>query len=202
MIKFSQKEVDYIVSKDPALLAAVNKFGIIEEAEEMNDIFSAIVKHIISQMLSNKVAEVINNRILAIVGSYTPNNILNADNEELRKCGTSYAKIKYIKNFCMMVKNDVIELDHLDGLSDEELVRYLTKIPGVGTWTAEMIACFTLGRLNIFSWDDVALKNGIMKVHIEFKTLSKKRFEKLRKLYTPYCSVAAAYYYKVNDYGI
>lgn len=174
MLKFTQKEVDYIVSKDLALLPAVNKFGIFVQTEEMNVIFSAIARHIISQMLSNKVAEVINNRILSIVGSYTTNNILNADTEKLRKCGTSYAKIKYIKNFCMMVKNSEIELDHLDGLRDEEVVAYLTKIPGVGTWTAEMIACFTLGRLNIFSWDDVALKNGIMKVHTEFKTLRKK----------------------------
>lgn len=72
MIKFTQKEVNYIVSKDHALLPAVNKFGIFVQAEEMNDIFSAIARHIISQMLSNKVAEVINNRILSIVGSFYP----------------------------------------------------------------------------------------------------------------------------------
>lgn len=73
------------------------------------------------------------------------------------------------------------------------------KIPGVGKWTAEMIAMFSLGRLNIFSYDDVALKNGILKIHCELKTLSKTRFEKLKKLYSPFCSVAALYYYHAND---
>ena len=61
-----------------------------------------------------------------------------------------------------------------------------------------MIAEFTLGRLNIFSFDDVALQNGIKKAH-GYKTLSKQRFERLRKKYSPFASVASLYYYAIND---
>ena len=60
-------------------------------------------------------------------------------------------------------------------------------------------ALFSLGRENIFSFNDVALKRGIMKCHPNFKTVSETRFEKLRKLYSPYCSYASLYFYKVND---
>ena len=86
----------------------------------------------------------------------------------------------------------------MKNLSDNEIINYLRQIKGVGLWTAEMISLFSLGKNNIFSYDDVALRNGIMKAK-GFKTLSKKRFEMLRKKYSPYCSFASLYFYKVND---
>ena len=72
-------------------------------------------------------------------------------------------------------------------------------IRGIGEWTAEMIMLFVLDKENVFSWNDVALKRGIMKVHKEYKTLSRIRFEKLRKIYSPYYSYASLYFYAVND---
>lgn len=87
----------------------------------------------------------------------------------------------------------------MNELSDIELIKSLTKIKCVSEWTAEMIALFNLERENIFSFKDVALKGGILKFHPQFKSLSKKHFEKLRKLYSPYCSYASLYFYKVND---
>lgn len=86
----------------------------------------------------------------------------------------------------------------LNDLDDENVIKYFRTIKGVGKWTAEMLALFSIGRENIFSYDDVALRNGIMKAK-EFKTLSKKRFDMLRKKYSPYCSYASLYFYKVND---
>lgn len=86
----------------------------------------------------------------------------------------------------------------LNDLYDENVIKYFRTIKGVGKWTAEMLALFSIGRENIFSYDDVALRNGIMKAK-GFKTLSKKRFDMLRKKYSPYCSYASLYFYKVND---
>ena len=151
-------------------------------------------------MLSNKVADIIQTRFEKLLGDVTPQNVLRIDDDEIRKCGISYSKINYIKGFARMVLNGEIDLASIYDMSDEEIIKYLTKIKGVGKWTAEMIATFSLGRLNIFSFDDVALRAGIMKVHTEFKSLSKTRFERLKKLYSPYCTVAAIYYYHVNDF--
>ena len=83
-------------------------------------------------------------------------------------------------------------------MCENVLDKSIENIKGVGRWTAEMVVEFTLGRLNIFSYYDVALKNGIMKAH-SYKSLSKNRFEILRKKYSPYCSVASLYYYALND---
>ena len=199
MIEYTQEMMDYIKSKDSKLGVFMDKYGFIEIGID-GDVFSSIVSSIISQMLSNKVADIIQTRFEKLLGDVTPQNVLRIDDDEIRKCGISYSKINYIKGFARMVLNGEIDLASIYDMSDEEIIKYLTKIKGVGKWTAEMIATFSLGRLNIFSFDDVALRAGIMKVHTEFKSLSKTRFERLKKLYSPYCTVAAIYYYHVNDF--
>ena len=185
-------------SSDSVFNKLIEKYGLLETHSSF-DLFSSFIFHFIGQMLSNKVADVLWTRFVNLVGEVEPHNILNIPDDKIRNIGISRAKIEFIKSFCNVIINKKIVLDSLNSLSDDELIRTLTKIKGVGEWTAEMIALFSLGRENIFSFKDVALKRGIMKCHPNFKTLSKTRFEKLRKLYSPYCSYASLYFYKVND---
>ena len=105
---------------------------------------------------------------------------------------------EYIIELSNSILEGKYDFSLLDEMSDDDAIKYLVQIKGVGKWTAEMIVEFTMGRLDIFSYDDVALQNGIKKAH-GFKTLSKQRFERLRKKYSPYCSVASVYYYAHND---
>lgn len=79
------------------------------------------------------------------------------------------------------------------------MIDYLRQIKGVGRWTAEMIALFSLGRSNIFCFDDVALKLGILKAYPDYKTMNKPRFNQLRKKFSPYCSYASLYFYASHD---
>lgn len=133
-----------------------------------------------------------------LVGEITPENVLQVGKEAIRECGISLKKAEYILDLSNSVVDEVYDFSGLESMGDDEAVKYLMQIKGVGKWTAEMIVEFTMGRINIFSYDDVALQNGIKKAH-GFKTLSKMRFERLRKLYAPYCSVASIYYYAYND---
>ena len=188
----------FLKSSDSVFNKLIEKYGLLETHSSF-DLFSSFVFHFIGQMLSNKVADVLWTRFVNLVGEVEPHNILNVPDDKIRNIGISRAKIEFIKSFCNDIINKKIVLDSLNSLSNDELIRTLTKIKGVGEWTAEMIALFSLGRENIFSFKDVALKRGIMKCHPNFKTLSKTRFEKLRKLYSPYCSYASLYFYKVND---
>ena len=188
----------FLKSSDAVFNKLIEKYGLLETHSSF-DLFSSFVFHFIGQMLSNKVADVLWTRFVNLVGEVEPHNILNVPDDKIRNIGISRAKIEFIKSFCNDIINKKIVLDSLNSLSNDELIRTLTKIKGVGEWTAEMIALFSLGRENIFSFKDVALKRGIMKCHPNFKTLSKTRFEKLRKLYSPYCSYASLYFYKVND---
>lgn len=133
-----------------------------------------------------------------MVGDLTPENVSKLSVDDIRRCGISNKKAEYIIALSNAVFEGKYDFDQLYSMTDEQVIKYLMKIKGVGKWTAEMIAEFTMGRLNVFSFDDVALLNGIKKAH-GFKTLSKTRFERLRKLYSPYCSVASLYYYRCND---
>lgn len=172
---------------------------VILDGIRMRIFFSFIIFHIIGQMLSNKAAQTIIKRFKALVGEITPSNILSKRDDDIRACGISCSKVDYMKNFSKLVLDDNIRLDELSELDDDEVISRLTSIKGIGRWTAEMISSFSLNRLNIFSYEDAALKSGIMKVHDEFKTLSRNRFNRLKKLYSPYCTVAAIYYYEIND---
>ena len=147
----------------------VFKYGYIEKGLT-TDIFTSLVFHIIGQMFSNSAAETITARLVAKVGKITPENISLLSFEKIRECGISSRKTQYIKGLADDVLANRISLTDLTELSDEEIIDRLIKIKGVGRWTAEMICEFTLGRLNVFSFDDVALKNGIQKAH-GYKTL-------------------------------
>lgn len=197
MIHYTEKEMNYISEKSDVMTSLVQRFGLMETGPEQ-DVFSSLVTSIVGQMLSNTVAGIIVGRLRGILGDFTPENVLAKDVDTIKSCGISRRKAEYILALAQDVRDGRYEFEALDDMSDKDVIRYLMQIKGVGRWTAEMIAEFTMGRLDIFSYDDVALQNGIKKAH-GYKTLSKKRFEGLRKKYTPYCSVASLYYYALND---
>lgn len=197
MIEYGKTELDYISAKDPVMKELIAHFGYLGSGSR-TDVFSSLVSSIVGQMLSNKVADVIDGRLRQLVGDYTPELILQKSAEEIKGCGMSQRKAEYIRGLAQDVQEGKYDFALLEDMSDEEVIKYLMQIKGVGRWTAEMIAEFTLGRLNIFSFDDVALQNGIIKAH-GYKTLSRQRFERLRKKYAPYTSVASLYYYALND---
>ncbi len=197
MIDYGQKEMEYLAGKDPVMAKLIAHYGHFERGVEQT-VFSSLVTHIVSQMLSNKVGAVLNGRLHALVGEYTPEHILQQTPAAIKGIGISQRKAEYIVGLAKGKADGSYDFDAVSGMTDEEVVVYLCQIPGVGKWTAEMIAEFTLGRLDIFSYGDAALRGGMMRAH-GFKTLSKIRFERYRKKYTPYCSVASLYYYAIND---
>lgn len=197
MINYDTKEMQYISDKHPVMKTLVEHYGMLQMGK-VKDIYTSLVLHIISQMLANSVSETLIKRFINLVGEITPENVLRVGKEAIRECGISLKKAEYILELSNSVVEGGYDFSGLESMSDDEAVKHLMQIKGVGKWTAEMIVEFTMGRLNIFSYDDVALQNGIKKAH-GFKTLSKMRFERLRKLYAPYCSVASVYYYAYND---
>lgn len=197
MIQYTDSEMFYVASKDPVMNQLVNHYGHLYRGVN-TDIFSSLVQHIIGQMLSNKAAEKINIRFKTKVSKITPENIARCSLTELKESGISRQKATAIRELAIGVCNGKYCFDSFPEMSDSDVINYLMTIKGVGRWTAEMIVEFTLGRLNIFCFQDAALKNGIMKAHA-YKTLSEKRFKSLQKKYSPYCSVASLYYYALND---
>jgi len=136
------------------------------EIRLQKDYFLSLLGSIISQQLSGKVAEVIYQRVITFFkNDVTPEKILNADKEALRELGLSYRKVDYIKSLAEKVVSKEVHLDDIESLSNQEIIDMLTKIKGIGPWTAEMFLIFSLGRKNVFSVLDLGLRNGLQKLY-------------------------------------
>jgi len=146
-----------------------NELGHIPESQARTNesYFSDLCESIIGQQLSNKAADTIIGRIKKLLPdeSFTPESVFAADTETLRDAGASYAKISYIKNLAQAWQDNEIEHDKFAELSDEEIIKELTKVKGIGRWTAEMFLMFSLGRSDVFSAGDLGLKNAMIKTY-------------------------------------
>lgn len=197
MIQYNKTEMDYLSEKDEVMKQLIQRYGKLN-AGHVTDVYTSLVFHIIGQMLSNKVADLLVSRFIDLVGEVAPKAVLSKNIDDIKAIGISSRKVEYILELSKDVQDGKYKFDKFPNMNDEEVITYLMQIRGVGRWTAEMITEFTLGRLNVFSYDDVALQNGMKKAY-GFKTLSRKRFEKYRKKFSPYCSVASLYFYALND---
>lgn len=196
-IIYGKKEIKHLKSVDPKLENVIDEFGYLKR-EIIADLFSALVQSIISQQISTKAASTISNRLLNIVGELTPNNVIKLSDEALQSCGLSFKKVNYIKGISNAFINNEISHNDLNSLSDEEIITELTKLKGIGPWTAKMIMIHTLLRPDVLTFDDLGLREGMRILH-GLTVITKEHFNHYQKLYSPYGSVAAIYLWEVYD---
>lgn len=148
------------------------------------DYFVALCEDIVGQQLSGKAADSIWARFEKLFSKkqVTPDKLLKLTDEQIRNIGTSWAKVKYLKDLAGKVKAKAIHLESLEKLADSEVVVELTKIKGIGPWTAEMFLIFTLKREDIFSFGDLGLNKAIKKLY------GKRKPESIIKRWSPYRS--------------
>jgi 3-methyladenine DNA glycosylase/8-oxoguanine DNA glycosylase len=193
---YGKTEIDYLRKKDKRLGRAIDEIGIIERPVTP-DLFTALVSSIISQQISAKAAVTVRSRMQERLGAITPETIASASVEEIQQCGLSTRKAGYIKGIGMAIVQEELDISGLHELSDEEVIARLSALKGVGTWTAEMLLIFSMERPDVVSWDDLAIRRGMMKLY-GHKTLTKEQFERYRKRYSPYGSVASLYLWAVS----
>lgn len=146
---------------------------------------------IISQQISVKAADAILQRFLTLVGDpHSPTCVLAHDIEDFRAIGLSRQKANYIRSIAELTQNGTVRIDHLDDLSDTEVVAELVKIKGVGQWTAEMFLMFTLARPDVFSVGDLGLLNATKKLY-HAPDMTKEELLKLSEQWSPYRTTAA-----------
>ncbi len=153
--------------KDPILNNLYKKYGPHKFEDRGEKLLKELVESIISQQLSIKAADTIYSRFLKLFNNNFPSikQILDIDLEILRSAGMSYSKGQYIKNIAKAFEDKLIEVDKIKKMTDEEVIENLTKIKGVGKWTAEMTLIFTLKREDVFSIGDVGLKRAIKNLY-------------------------------------
>lgn len=198
--KYGEKEISYLKNKDKKLAEVIEKVGLIERKTDP-ELFSALVHHIVGQQISTKAQATIWERMKDSLGAVTPETILNVSIEEIRSFGISLRKVEYIKDFAEKVHTGEFDIEAAEKMEDDELIKYLTTLKGVGVWTAEMILLFCLQRPNVFSFDDLAIKRGLRMVY-HHRKIDRKLFEKYRRRFSPYCSVASLYLWAVSNGAI
>lgn len=197
---YSEKETDYLKSKDKRLCAVIERIGHINRTVD-SDLFSSVVHHIIGQQISTKAQETIWQRLQSSLGAVNADTVSAADEAALQALGMTYRKAGYIKEFARKVKSGKMNLEEIALLSDEDAIKALASLRGIGVWTAEMILLFCLQRPDIFSYDDLAIRRGLRMVY-HHREIDKKRFEKYRRRFSPYCSVASLYLWAVSGGAI
>jgi DNA-3-methyladenine glycosylase II len=196
IFRYGQKETEYLKRRDKKLGAAIDRIGMIER-NITPDPFTALVKSVVSQQISRKAAEAIWGRLCEELSEVTPRSIASAHMSDIRRCGLSARKAGYIKGLGDAVVYGEIDFSRFAEMQDDEIVRELSSLNGVGVWTAEMFLIFALCRPDVVSWGDLAIRRGMMNLY-GLKGLTKDRFERHRKRYSPYGSVASLYLWALS----
>ena len=159
---------------------------------------------IMSQQLSTKVADVFHRRFLDLYAGKEPtaHQISVTPFETLRGIGLSNAKANYVLNVSNFFIAEKITDDGLHKMSNEEVIKYLTQIKGVGQWTVEMILMFTLGREDVFAVDDLGIQQAICKLYkidAADKKSMKEKMLSVSKKWSPYRTYACRYLWGWKD---
>lgn len=192
---YGEKEIEYLMNKDTKLAACISRIGHIEREVE-TDLFSAVVHNIIAQQISTKAQASIWDKMRNELHTIDANSIANTSVEKLQSFGISFRKVGYIQDFVRKVGSGEFDLNAVANMPDEQAIKELITLKGVGVWTAEMILLFCLQRPNVFSFGDFGILRGLRMVY-HHRKIDEKLFEKYRRRFSPYCSVASLYLWAV-----
>ena len=197
---YGEKEITYLKQKDKRLAEIIDKIGMIER-EVDTDLFSAVIHHIIGQQISTKAQATIWQRMQDALGTVNAETILTAGVPKLQGLGMTFRKAEYITDFAEKVHTGAFDLHAVEHMSDEDAIRELSSLKGIGVWTAEMILLFCMQRPDIFSYDDLAIQRGLRMVY-HHRSIDRRLFEKYRRRFSPYGSVASLYLWAVSGGAI
>ena len=192
---YGEAELDDLRRKDKRLGAVIDRLGHIERTVD-TDLFSAVVHHIIGQQISTAAQATIWSRLLTAAGTVTADSLTSLGRDRLQQIGMTYKKADYMLDFAKQVKSGTLNLEQLWSLSDKEVILELTKLKGVGVWTAEMILTFCMQRPNVVSFGDLAIQRG-MRMLYRHRQIDRTKFERYQKRYAPYGTVAGLYLWAI-----
>lgn len=195
--------VQYLCKKDKRLAKVIRMVGpitYVPHSEE--DIYSFLVHEIIEQMLSVKAGRKIFGRLEDLCGGkVTPENVNTFSDFELQGIGTSSSKVRAIRAVTNAVLSGDLDFKEMRHLSDQEIIKKLTALYGIGNWTAKMFLIFVLDRPDVLPVEDGAF---LQTYRWLYKTTdcSKNSVNKRCRKWKPYSSVASRYFYRALDMGL
>ena len=183
---------------DPALAKVIDVVGDIDFALRPER-FKALARAIVFQQLAGAAANTIFNRFVALypkVKFPTPAMVLATPLAKLRSAGLSEKKALYIKDLAQHIEDKRLNFHRFHAMSDEEVIEDLTRVKGIGAWTAQMFLMFNLGRPDVFPADDLGVMNGMRRLYKMRARPKRKHAIKLAERWRPYRSAAAIYLWR------
>lgn len=191
-----RKAILHLKKADQVLSAIIDRVGAcgIQYREPS---FETLVRSIVYQQLSGKVAAVIFGRLSeAVKGSITPASILKLTPLRMRKCGLSKQKTEYIRDLARKTSQGKVRFEALSELADHEVIEHLVQVKGIGVWTAHMFLIFALRRPDILPTGDLGVRSAIRKAYGLDELPLPKQMEELASPWRPYCSFASWYLWR------
>ena len=194
-VPYAREAMAHLRAADPVLARLIDAVGPIEIALR-RERFAALCRAIIFQQLAGAAARTIHDRFVALFPGRrfpTPRQVLDAAPEDLRRAGLSRQKSLYLKDLAAHVDGRILNFHRFHKMEDEEIIVDLTRVHGIGRWTAEMFLMSCLGRPDVFSHSDLGLKNAIKKWYKLNMEDHSKKYHKLVESWSPHRTTAARY---------
>ena len=186
----SKEKIFYLVNKDKDLISLFINFSNFEEYKRDKG-FKGILQLIIEQQLSVASANAIYKKLKAKMINISPESFLKIKESDLKNCGLSKQKINYLTGLAKKCENKEINFRKIHKLSDEDLVREITKIKGIGPWTAQCYMLASLKRDDIWPVADLGLMEAVKRIKGLKKRPSEDDMEKISQIWKPYRSTVA-----------
>lgn len=194
-----RQAIHHLKKSDPVLAAIIQRIGPCQ-IEYGPPEFHSLAEAIVYQQLNGKAAVTIFNRFAELAGRpLTPQGILKLSGEQMRSVGLSKQKSSYLRDMAERAASGQLDFSKLHELPDEEVIKHLTQVKGVGVWTAQMFLMFTLKRPNILPTGDFGVRMAIKKHYSKRKLPNPAQMAKIAKPWEPYRSIACWYLWKSMD---
>jgi DNA-3-methyladenine glycosylase II len=195
-----RKAILHLKRADPVMRAIIDRVGAYK-IQYREPSFETLVRSIVYQQLSGKVASVILGRLIALLteGKVTPEAILKLTPARMRKAGLSKQKTAYIRDLARKTNKGLVKFEALGEMSDQEVIEHLTQVKGIGVWTAHMFLIFALRRLDVLASGDLGVRIAIRKAYQLEELPLPKQVEELAAAWRPYSSVAVWYLWRSLD---
>ena len=192
--------IGHLSECDPVLGGVIDAVGPFTLRLERNR-FQMLVRSIVSQQISMKVARIIRQRIEALVapGKITPESIAALSIDQLRGIGLSANKASYVLDLATKVQSRTVRLRSLHRMTDEEVIAELIQVRGIGVWTAQMLMMFSLGRMDVLPHADLGIRMAMRNLYGLSELPGKAACEQIAAPWRPYATIASWYCWRSLD---
>ena len=194
-----RKAVNHLKKSDPILRAIIEKHGPCRIAYGEPS-FASLAETIVYQQLHGKAAATIFQRFTDLAGlPLRPEGVLKLSEEQMRSAGLSKQKLSYLRSLAELTLSGDVNFEQLPKLPNDEVIEHLTRVKGIGTWSAQMFLMFTLKRPDVLPTGDLGIQMAMQKHYRKRKLPKPKEMEKIAKAWSPYRTIACWYLWKSVD---